>query len=107
MYIVVIAWLYVVLMMSVAEATNTTGTVLGAIVTFVMYGLLPLSIVVYIMGTPARKRRLQEKAAKEQAEHDAQNGAPATQPLTSESAESRATPSAQNETSPSKPPPLG
>ena len=34
MYLVVIAWLYVALMMAVAEATNTTGTVLGAIVTF-------------------------------------------------------------------------
>ena len=34
MYLVVIAWIYVVLMMSVAEATNTNGTLLGAIVTF-------------------------------------------------------------------------
>lgn len=34
MYLVVIAWLYVVLMMSVAEATGTNGSFLGAIVTF-------------------------------------------------------------------------
>ena len=34
MYLVAIAWMYVVLMMSVAEATNANGTVLGAIVTF-------------------------------------------------------------------------
>ena len=39
LYIIAIGWLYVALMMSVAEATNTTGTVLGAIVTFVLYGL--------------------------------------------------------------------
>jgi hypothetical protein len=65
MYLIVIAWLYVVLMMSVAEATNTTGTLLGAIVTFVLYGLLPMGIVVYIMGTPARKRKIK---AQEQAE---------------------------------------
>ncbi|MGP1630308.1 MAG: hypothetical protein ACTS5V_10250 [Giesbergeria sp.] len=58
MYVVVIAWLYVTVMMAVAEATSTTGSVLGAIVTFVLYGLLPLSIVVYIMGTPGRRRKL-------------------------------------------------
>lgn len=80
MYIVVIAWLYVVLMMSVAEATHASGTVLGAIITFVMYGLLPLSIVVYIMGTPARKRRLREKAAHEQSTPEAQAAAPAMTP---------------------------
>jgi len=41
MYIVAIAWIYVALMMSVAEATNTNGTVLGGIVTFILYGILP------------------------------------------------------------------
>ena len=56
MYIVVIAWMYVVLMMSVAEATNVTGTVLGAIVTFILYGLLPIVLVVYLMRSPARSR---------------------------------------------------
>ena len=66
MYLVVIAWMYVVLMMSVAEATNTTGTLLGAIVTFVLYGLIPMALVVYIMSTPARKRKIK---AREAAEH--------------------------------------
>jgi hypothetical protein len=56
MYLVAIAWIYVVLMMAVAEAVSTTGTVLGAIFTFVLYGVLPLSIVMYILGTPGRKR---------------------------------------------------
>lgn len=68
MYLVVIAWMYVVLMMSVAEASNTTGTVLGAIVTFVLYGLVPMGLVVYIMSTPARKRKIK---AREAAEHAA------------------------------------
>ena len=69
MYIVPIAWLYVALMMSVAEATNTTGTVLGAIVTFVLYGLLPTALMLYFMGTPGRKRKIraQEMAAREAA----------------------------------------
>ena len=56
LYIIAIGWLYVALMMSVAEATNTTGTVLGAIVTFVLYGLLPVALLMYILGTPARRR---------------------------------------------------
>ena len=63
MYIVPIAWLYVVLMMSVAEATNTNGTVLGAIITFVLYGILPIALVMYILGTPARKRAIRAKEA--------------------------------------------
>ena len=74
MYIVAIAWIYVALMMSVAEATNTNGTVLGGIVTFILYGILPTAIIIYIMGTPQRKRaRLAlEKAASE--EKPLQNG---------------------------------
>lgn len=57
MYIVVIGWLYVALMMSVAEAGNTNGTLLGAIVTFLLYGVGPVGLVVYLMLEPARKRR--------------------------------------------------
>ena len=74
MYIVAIAWIYVALMMSVAEATNTNGTVLGGIVTFILYGILPTAIIIYIMGTPQRKRaRLAlEKQASE--EKPLQNG---------------------------------
>lgn len=56
MYIVAIAWIYVALMMSVAEATNTNGSVLGGIVTFILYGILPTAIIIYIMGTPQRKK---------------------------------------------------
>jgi predicted membrane channel-forming protein YqfA (hemolysin III family) len=66
MYLVAIAWIYVVLMMAVAEALSTQGTVLGAFVTFTLYGLLPLSIVLYLMGTPQRRRqRLKEEAQAE------------------------------------------
>lgn len=67
MYLIVIAWLYVVLMAALVEATSSVGTVLGAIITFVLYGLLPLSIVVYIFGTPARKRALHAQAMAERA----------------------------------------
>lgn len=63
MYLVVIAWIYVVLLMSLAEAFSAQGSWLGAIVTFMLYGVLPLSIVVYILGTPARKRALKAASA--------------------------------------------
>lgn len=63
MYIVAIAWMYVALMMAVAEATNTNGTVLGAIVTFILYGLLPVVLVVYLMRSPARSRANKAKRA--------------------------------------------
>lgn len=72
MYLVVIGWMYVVLMMSVAEATNTTGSVLGAIVTFFLYGLLPVVLVVYLMRTPQRRKALK---AREAAELEAQRAA--------------------------------
>ncbi len=66
MYLVLIAWMYVALMMAVAEATSPVGSVLGAIFTFLLYGALPMSVVGYIMRTPARRRAIQ---AKEMAQH--------------------------------------
>lgn len=65
MYLIVIAWIYVVLMMSVAEATNTNGTLLGALFTFVLYGLGPVALVVYLMGAPARSKAIKKRAAEE------------------------------------------
>lgn len=65
MYIIPIAWLYVAVMMSVAEATAPNGTILGAIVTFVLYGLLPISLILYFMGAPGRKRAIRAREAAE------------------------------------------
>ena len=65
MYIVPIGWLYVALMMAVAEATNTNGTVLGGIFTFLLYGLAPVSLVVYLMGAPGRRKALKKREAAE------------------------------------------
>lgn len=56
MLLVAIAWVYVVLMVAVVEATSAQGTLLGAVVTLVLYGLLPLGIVGYLFLSPARKR---------------------------------------------------
>ena len=70
-YLVVIGWLYVVLMMALAEASNTTGTVLGAIVTFILYGLLPVVLVVYLMRTPQRRKENKAREAAEEAKRRA------------------------------------
>lgn len=51
MYIVAIAWIYVVLMMSITE-----HSIIAGIMTFLLYGVLPLMIILYLMGTPQRKR---------------------------------------------------
>lgn len=52
MYIVAIAWIYVVLMMSLTERS-----VIAGLMTFLLYGVLPLSIILYLMDAPRRKRR--------------------------------------------------
>jgi membrane protein implicated in regulation of membrane protease activity len=67
MHLVVIAWLYVALMMAVAEATNSNGTVLGAVFTFLLYGLAPVALVTYLLATPARRRAQREQEERERA----------------------------------------
>ena len=69
MYLVAIGWMYVVLMMTVAEALSPQGTALGALFTFVLYGCLPLAVVLYLLGTPARRRA---RRAAEQAQAGAE-----------------------------------
>lgn len=56
MYLIAIAWMYVVLMMALAEAMAPQGTVLGAVFTLLLYGVGPLALLLYILGTPVRKR---------------------------------------------------
>lgn len=52
MYIVAIAWLYVTLLMAASEKSITAG-----VLTFVFYGLAPLALFLWLVGTPARRRR--------------------------------------------------
>ena len=67
MYLIVIAWMYVALMMAVAEATHANGSVLGAILTFLMYGVGPMALVVYLIGHPGRRRARLAREAQEAA----------------------------------------
>lgn len=71
MHVVVIGWSFVVVLMAGAEVTAPGGTLLGALVTLVLYGMLPLGIVLYILATPGRKR------LRRQAEADARQAAEA------------------------------
>ena len=58
MYIVAIAWIYVVLLMAFTEASFAAGAA-----TFIFYGLAPLSILLYLMGTPQRRRNRRRREA--------------------------------------------
>ena len=56
MHIVALAWIYVVLMMSITETSVVAG-----IATFLLYGILPLSIILYLTGARQRNRRRIER----------------------------------------------
>lgn len=83
MWIVAIAWIYVALMMALAEATSPQGSLLGAIITFVFYGVAPTALVMYLLGTPDRRRarRRAEAEAQQQAQQaqEAANAASSAQ----------------------------
>ncbi|HMW24591.1 MAG TPA: hypothetical protein PKC59_14260 [Burkholderiaceae bacterium] len=67
MYLVPIGWLYVALMMALAEGMASHGSWLGAAVTFVLYGLLPTALLMYLLGAPGRRRLRKAQEAAERA----------------------------------------
>jgi len=60
MYIIAIGWLWVAFMMAITEKS-----VVAAVLTFMFYGLLPCGLLMYLLGTPGRRRR--QKAAERDA----------------------------------------
>lgn len=76
LYLVAIGWMYVALMMSVAEALAPNGSLLGALVTFVFYGALPLALVLYLLGTPGRRRARRAAESASAAKPDGGSHAP-------------------------------
>lgn len=56
LYLIAIAWIYVVLLMSLAESSLIAG-----IMTFIFYCIIPLGLVLYILSSPARKRQIRAK----------------------------------------------
>ncbi len=66
MYLIAIAWLYVVIIVSVSD-----DTVLGGLLTFLFWGLFPLTLFLWLFGTPARRRRrLEREAAADAGDND-------------------------------------
>ncbi len=55
MYIIAIAWIYVTLLMALTETNVTAG-----ILTFTLYGMLPLSLLLWLFGAPLRRRQLRD-----------------------------------------------
>lgn len=60
LFLITVAWVYVVLLMSATESSFLAG-----VITFIFYCVIPLSLVLYILSAPARKKRLKENKAEE------------------------------------------
>jgi hypothetical protein len=89
MYLIAIGWMYVVLMVALVEALSSNGTVVGAVFTFLLWGVLPLSIVLYVLRTPARRRQRGRAPPDGSARHDPDSGShPAGHAATPEREES-------------------
>ena len=58
MYIIAIGWLWVVLLMAITESNIVAG-----VLTFTFYGLLPCSLLMWLLATPMRRRRLAARDA--------------------------------------------
>lgn len=69
MYIVAIGWMYVVVLMAATEHSFAAG-----LATFLFYGLLPCSVLMYLLGTKSRRAR---KRAMEEAEQSSPSDLPA------------------------------
>jgi hypothetical protein len=67
MYIVAIAWLYVALLLAATQPSLFTG-----VASFLFYGLLPMSIALWISGSKVRRQRARHKEllANQRARHD-------------------------------------
>lgn len=63
MHIAAVGWIYVVLMMSITE-----DSVIAGIMTFFVYGVLPVTIILYITGTGSRRRQREQKNLQEMQE---------------------------------------
>lgn len=60
MYIIAIAWMYVAILIAVTEPT-----VIGKIMSLMFYGVLPLALLLWLFGTPVRRKRKLQRIAEE------------------------------------------
>lgn len=56
MHLVALTWGFIAVLMAAAEAVSPQGSLLGAAITLLLYGVVPLSIVLYVLATPMRRR---------------------------------------------------
>lgn len=63
MYVVAIAWLYVTLLMALTEHSVVAG-----LLSFIAYGLAPLSLLLWLFGIPRRARDRRRREALDAAE---------------------------------------
>lgn len=61
MYVIAIGWLYVTLLMAATEANLVAG-----VLTFVLYGIAPLALLLWLSGTPQRRRNRLSREAVDQ-----------------------------------------
>ena len=57
MYIIAIAWIYVVTLMAATEKTVAAG-----LLTFIFYGLLPCALLLWILGVNHRRFKKHQKS---------------------------------------------
>lgn len=96
MWLILIAlgWLYVALMMALAQAFHADGGLLSALFVFIGYGVAPVVLVLYLLGTPMRRRaRRQREAAVAGAPQAAAAPAPAPAASTMHAVQSAQEPS--------------
>lgn len=61
MYIIAIAWIYVVTLMAATEKTIAAG-----LLTFIFYGLLPCALLLWILGVNHRRFKKHQKSLLEE-----------------------------------------
>jgi hypothetical protein len=73
LYIVAIGWLYVTLMMALAENNIVAGSM-----TFIFYGLAPCALLLWLFGFPRRRqaRNRAKETAKPKSQATATDGSP-------------------------------
>jgi len=60
MYIIAIGWLYVTVLMAITETSIVAG-----VLTLLFYGLFPVALLLWLLGTPVRRQRQRYQAALE------------------------------------------
>lgn len=60
MYIIAIAWMYVVILMAATEKSVTAG-----LLTFIFYGLLPCALLLWLLGVKHRRHHQNKQSMDE------------------------------------------